>query len=180
MKVCMIITNGFEEAETLCPFDMLVRGGIEVGMYSLNDDNIKGRSGAVLTDLHPFSKFDGANYDCLILPGGPEWKEIEASPKVQEVIQEFYQADKYVCAICAGPTILGRAGILKGKNYTCFTAMNDDFGGTYHKQYVVKDGKIITACSAAASIDFGLEILEELAGKEAADRVKADIYYDYK
>ena len=180
MKVCMIITNGFEEAETLCPFDMLVRGGIEVDMYSLNDDNIKGRSGAVLTDLHPFSKFDGTNYDCLILPGGPEWKEIEASPKVQEVIQEFYKADKYVCAICAGPTILGRAGMLKGKNYTCFTAMNDDFGGTYHKQYVVKDGKIITACSAAASIDFGLEILEELAGKEAADRVKADIYYDYK
>ena len=33
MKVCMIITNGYEEAETLCPFDMLVRGGVDVDMY---------------------------------------------------------------------------------------------------------------------------------------------------
>ena len=35
MKVCMIITDGFEEAETLCPFDMLIRGGVEVDIYSL-------------------------------------------------------------------------------------------------------------------------------------------------
>ena len=180
MKGCMIITNGFEEAETLCPFDMLVRGGIEVDMYSLNDDDIKGRSGAVLTDLHPFSTFDSSKYDCLVLPGGPEWKEIEASQKVQDVIKTFHQEDKFIGAICAAPTTLGRAGLLKGKNYTCFTSMNDDFGGTYHKQYVVKDGKLITACSAAASIDFGLVLLETLASKEAADKVKEEIYYNYK
>lgn len=180
MKVCMIITNGFEEAETLCPFDMLVRSGVEVDMYSLNDDNVKGRSGAVLTDLHPFSQFDSTKYDALVLPGGPEWKEIEASPKVQTIIQEFHQANKYIGAICAAPTILGRAGLLKGKNYTCFESMNDDFGGTFHKQYVVRDGKLITACSAAASIDFGLMLVETLVDKETANQVKASIYYNYK
>lgn len=180
MKACIIITNGFEEAETLCPFDMLVRGGVEVDMYSLNDDNIKGRSGAVLTDLLPFSNFDSTKYDMLILPGGPEWKEIEASKKVQAVISEFVTQDKYIGAICAAPTILGRAGVLKGKNYTCFESMNGDFGGTFHQQYVVKDGKIITACSAAASIDFGLALLETLKGKEASLQVQNDIYYHFK
>lgn len=180
MKVCMIITDGFEEAETLCPFDMLVRGGVDVDIYSLLDQDAKGRSGAVLTDLKPFSTFNDAGYEALILPGGPEWQAIEADPKVQEVISTFIKSDRYVCAICAAPTILGRAGYLKGKNYTCFGSMDADFGGTHHEQYVVVDGKIITASSAAASIDFGLKILEILKGQEVADKVKNDIYYHYK
>ena len=39
---------------------------------------------------------------------------------------------------------------LKGKNYTCFTSMNEDFGGTYVDTYAVRDGNIITGKSAAA------------------------------
>lgn len=180
MKACMIITDGFEEAETICPYDVLVRGGVQTDIYSLLDQDAKGRSGAVLTDLKPFSTFQPEGYDALILPGGPEWQAIEKSAKVQEVIKRFVAADKYVCAICAAPTILGRAGYLKGKNYTCFTSMDEDFGGTYHAQYVVQDGRFITACSAAASIDFGLQILQALKGEAASQQVKEDIYYHYK
>ena len=55
--------------------------------------------------------------------------------------------------------------------------MNEDFGGTYVDQYVVRDDKIITGRSAAASIDFGFAILEALAGKEKSDQVKRSIYY---
>lgn len=66
---------------------------------------------------------------------------------------------------------------MKGKQYTCFTSMNEDFGGTYVDQYVVRDDKIITGRSAAASIDFGFAILEALAGKEKSDQVKRSIYY---
>lgn len=180
MKACMIITDGFEEAETLCPFDMLVRGGVGVDIYSLLDQDAKGRSGAVLTDLKPFSTFDDQGYDALILPGGPEWQAIEASSKVQDVIRTFMNSNRYVCAICAAPTILGRAGYLKGKNYTCFGSMDDDFGGIHHDRYVVQDGKLITASSAAASIDFGLTILAALQGDSASQEVKDGIYYHYK
>lgn len=180
MKVCMIITDGFEEAETLCPFDILVRGGIEVDIYSLFDQDAKGRSGAFLKDLKPLSTFDDKEYDALVLPGGPQWPTIEASEKVQAILKTFIETNRYVGAICAAPTILGRQGYLKGKNYTCFNSLNADFGGIYHKQYVVQDGKIITATSAAASIDFGLKLLEALKGKEARDQVANDIYYNYK
>lgn len=176
-KVCMIMTDGFEEAEALCPFDILVRGGVQVDMYSLLDKDITGRSGATLTHLLPFSEFDDKKYDALLLPGGPEWEAIEASPKVQSIITTFVESHRYVCAICAAPTILGRAGYLKDKNYTCFTSMNEDFGGHFHETYVVCDDKIITACSAAASIDFGFAILENLVDKETANKVKEAIYY---
>lgn len=178
MKACMIITDGFEEAETLCPFDMLVRSGIEVDIYSLLDKDATGRSGATLTNLHPLSKFNPDEYEALVLPGGPEWKAIEASSQVQSIIQTFIETDKIVGAICAAPTILGRAGYLKGKNYTCFTSMNEDFGGIFHEQYVCQDGKLITACSAAASIDFGLALVDAL--NKDSQALKQSIYYDNK
>ncbi len=82
-----------------------------------------------------------------------------------------------VAAICAGPTILGRAGYLKGRRYTCFTAMNEDFGGTYRDDYAVQDGNVITGKSAAAAIDFAFAVLEAAAGKETADKTKKEIYY---
>ena len=84
---------------------------------------------------------------------------------------------RITAAICAGPTILGRAGYLKGRKYTCFTAMNQDFGGTYQEDYAVKDGNVITGKSAAATIDFAFMVLEAVAGKEAAEQTKKEIYY---
>ena len=178
MKVCMIVTDGFEEVEAVGTFAILRLGGVEVDVYSLLDGDATGRFGLTCTALKPFSAFSAEGYEAVILPGGPEYKAIEASEKVQEVIRQFLAEDKFVCAICASPTILGRAGHLKGKHYTCFTAMNDDFGGIYHEQYAVRDGKIITGRSAAASIDFGFAILEALTGEENVKKVKESIYYE--
>jgi 4-methyl-5(b-hydroxyethyl)-thiazole monophosphate biosynthesis len=75
------------------------------------------------------------------------------------------------------PTILGQEGLLKGKRYTCFTALNQDFGGTYVDAYAVTDGNLITGRSAAASIEFAWAIMEKLCGKEHCDQVKASVYY---
>ena len=55
--------------------------------------------------------------------------------------------------------------------------MNEDFGGTYVDTYVVIDDKIITARSAAASIDFAFKIMEAIKGKEVEEKIKKQIYY---
>lgn len=176
-KVCMLITDGFEEIEAVGTFALLRRGGLAVDVYSLLDQDATGRFGLTCTRLHPFSALKADAYDALVLPGGPEYKAIEASPKAQALIKTFMDNNKVVGAICAGPTILGRAGYLKGKNYTCFTAMNEDFGGTYHDDYAVTDGNLVTGKSAAATLEFSFALLELLAGKESADKTKKEIYY---
>ena len=85
---------------------------------------------------------------------------------------------KVVSAICASPTIIGKLGYLKNKNYTCFKSMNEDFGGNFIDCFVVVDGNLITAKSAAASIEFAYAIIEKLAGKETLDKVKSNIFYE--
>lgn len=176
-KVCMVITDGFEEIEAVGTFAILRRGGLEVDVYSLLDKDAQGRFGLTCTKLHPFSALKAEEYDVLVLPGGPQYKALEASPEVQKLIKQFMDEGKIVAAICAGPTILGRAGYLKGRRYTCFTAMNEDFGGTYQEDYAVQDGNVITGKSAAAAIDFAFAVLEAAAGKETADKTKKEIYY---
>ena len=113
----------------------------------------------------------------LIIPGGPEYVVEEKDPSFLAMVRKFFEAGKYVAAICAGPTILGHLGLLKGRRYTCFTSMDEDFGGTYVDRYVVVDGRLITGRSCAASIDFALAIVETLLGKDKADRLKESIYY---
>lgn len=177
MKICMIVTDGFEEIEAVGTYAILRRGGLTVDVYSLLDKDATGRFGLTVTNLRPFSQFNAEEYGALVIPGGPEYKALEASQDVQAIIKQFIDAGKLVAAICAGPTILGRAGYLKGKKYTCFTAMNEDFGGEYQDGYAVRDGNLITGKSAAATIDFGFLILEAAAGKETADKTKKEIYY---
>lgn len=176
-KVCLVLTNGFEEVEAIGTFAILRRGGLCVDIFSLTQADATGRFGLTCACLKPFSQLHAADYDALVLPGGPQYAELEKNAGVQALIKEFIEGGKVVAAICASPTILGRAGYLKGKTYTCFTSMNEDFGGRFTGEYVAVDGNIITGQSAAASIDFGLAIVEKLLGKNTADQVKASIYY---
>lgn len=177
MKVCMIVTDGFEEIEAVGTYAILRRGGLTVDIYSLLDKDATGRFGLTVTNLRPFSQLNAAQYGALVIPGGPEYKALEASAEVQALIKTFINDGKTVAAICAGPTILGHAGYLKGKKYTCFTSMNEDFGGQYQDDYAVRDGNIITGKSAAATVDFAFTILEAVAGKDVADKTKKEIYY---
>ncbi len=176
-KVCIVLTDGFEEVEAIGTFAILRRAGLTVDIFSLSEGNATGRFGLTCTALKPFSQLVGADYDALVLPGGPQYAALEKSAGVQAVLKEFMDANKVVAAICASPTILGRAGYLKGKNYTCFTSMNENFGGRFTGAYVAVDGNIITGQSAAASIDFGFSIVEKLLGKVVAEQVKHSIYY---
>lgn len=177
MKVCMIVTDGFEEVETVGTYGILRRGGLEVDVYSLRGTQATGRFGLSCQAFKPFDKWQDAGYEAIILPGGPQYQALKDNAHVLQLLQDFYARGKYVCAICASPTILGKLGLLKGKKYTCFTAMNEDFGGTYCNDYAVQDGQIVTGKSAAAAIDFGFAVLQAVAGKETADQVKQDIYY---
>ena len=177
MKLLMTVTDGYEEVEAIGTLAILRRAGLDVTFASLYSSQATGRYGVHVDGLVPLSEVDVDDYDMLIIPGGPEYIVEEKDPSFLAMVKKFFEEDKYVAAICAGPTILGHLGLLKGRRYTCFTSMDEDFGGTYEDRYVVVDGRLITGRSCAASIDFALAIVETLLGKDKADRLKESIYY---
>lgn len=177
MKVACILTNGFEELEAIGTISILRRFNVKIDIYALHENEAVGRYSLYLGKLFNLKNFDENNYDMLFIAGGPQYQELENNEIFKNIILEFHEHNKYISAICAAPTILGHLGLLKGKKYTCFNSMNEDFGGTFIDKYAVQDGKLITGKSVAATIDFAFLILETVYGKEFAEKAKNSVYY---
>ena len=80
--------------------------------------------------------------------------------------------NKLVCAICAAPFILGRKGLLNGKEATCFPGFENELSGAIVKnEGVVKSENIITAQGAGVAWEFGERIARELVGHEKSQKI---------
>lgn len=80
-----------------------------------------------------------------------------------------------------GAFVLGAAGLLKGRRVTTHWAYTDLlalYGAIHEKARVVKDGNLITAGGVTAGIDFGLDVVAEIAGEAAARSIQLGIEYD--
>lgn len=100
----------------------------------------------------------------LIIPGGVIR---ECRTELMELIQKLDREKKLICAICAAPEFLAKAGVLDNHRYTTTldhsyyvdNGIEDCFPrGNYLEEKVVKHENIITA-KGRSFVDFGTEIL---------------------
>ena len=67
---------------------------------------------------------------------------------------------KESAAICAAPLVLGRRGLLKGKNATCFPGFESELlGATVLDREFVTDGNITTGKGMEFSLPFAKELV---------------------
>ena len=94
-----------------------------------------------------------------------------------DALRYGWDHDKYVAAICAGPTVLADLGITDGKNATCYPSCTGQMGNAAlaENAAVVRDGRLITGTSAGCAIPFALALIAALKGTPAADAVAAQI-----
>lgn len=174
MKALMILENGFEDTEALATFDVLKRAGIDVTTASINNTSIKTQSGhdiksmCLLKDISSDISKISLGFDFLVIPGGrATFNVLDKEKIIDDVIDSFYFNNKYVCAICAAPMLIGKRGYFKDLKYTCFPGCESVIKeGKKTKDGVCVDGKFITATSMYYSIDFALEIIGVMLGKE--------------
>ena len=177
--VYILLAPGFEEAEALVPADMLRRADIETALVSLDKEPVSGSHGVTVTADVTLDKLDRSKADMIVLPGGPGHKKLGEDPRVEQLVRETAGQGQWVAAICAAPTLLGRWGLLEGKDAVCYPGMEEGLTNAQAKmdQSVVIDGKIVTGRAAGSAFDFGLTLVEVLAGKEAADKIRNGIHY---
>lgn len=175
--VYVFLANGFEIIEALSPVDMMRRAGIEVKTVGITGEVVESSCKVKVTaDMLP-GDVDIDSADAVVIPGGmPGVTNLEKSDFVKTSLVKAAENNKLVCAICAGPSLLGKLGLLKGKNAIAYPGFEQYLDGAeISKEYVVKDGNFITARGAGVSVDFGLEIVAALKGKEASDKVRSSI-----
>ena len=111
-----------------------------------------------------------------LVPGGPFMGEKAISQAAMDALVFAWENEKFVAAICAGPTVLADLGITDNKNATCYPGCEAKMGSAkITEAAAVRDGLVITGTSAGCAISFGLALIEALKGKEIADTVAKQI-----
>jgi 4-methyl-5(b-hydroxyethyl)-thiazole monophosphate biosynthesis len=177
--VYLFLADGFEEIEALCVLDFLRRAGESVKTVGVSGKCANGSHGIpVVCDITENELDKSADFDMVILPGGlPGSTNLDNSQVVDGMIKRAYDEDKFICAICAAPFILGKRGMLKGKRATCHPGFEKELLGAKISTGVVRDGKIITGCAMGKSHDFALEIVEAICCKEMREKLKKSVLY---
>ena len=174
MKVLIIYAPGFEDVEALATRDVLVRAGFEVVDAKINDDEqlVISSHKVALYGFKSLKNINVSEFDAVIIPGGSRGvNNLLNNEATINIVREAYRSGKYVCAICAGPMVLDKAGILEGSRFTCYPGCEVGLKGIYTGNEVEVAGKIITARSMMYSIPFGLKIIELLGSIDLSDKI---------
>lgn len=176
-SVLVPLANGSEELEAVTVLNILRRAGIEAVSASLDGHPIRGSRGTMLI---PDTSLDEAlkrDFDMVVLPGGqPGTNNLKSDARIIKLLQHMAKNGRYVCAICAAPSVMASAGLLDGKHATSFPGALDAFPKVLRQpQAVVEDGKLITSRGPGTAMDFALTLVERLAGRAKRDEVEAGL-----
>ena len=148
-RVAILAEDMYQELELWYPLLRLREAGAEVvvvGMPGVEEYHSK-VGYPVKVDVTA-DAVSAAEFDAVIVPGGYAPDRIRRHPPMVELVKGVFERGGVVAAICHGPWVLISAGILKGKQATCFFAIKDDVmnaGATYVDAEVVQDGNLITS-----------------------------------
>lgn len=176
--VYLLLMEGFEEIEALATVDVLRRGGAEVVTAGIDGKEQTGAHGIKVCADITIDDIDRDAMEMLVLPGGSGHVNLDKSDKVHNLIDYAAENDKYIAAICASPSILGKKGLLRGHRAVCFPGFEKYLeGAEVLDTRTAVSGKFITANGAGSAIAFGYELLKILKGAEAADKVVSSMQY---
>ena len=132
--------------------------------------------------IAPTASFaDCPRLDVLCVPGGPGINALLNDAAVVSFVRRQGSEARYVTSVCTGALLLGAAGLLQGyKAATHWAAMEflPAFGAIPVEQRVCVDRNRITGGGVTAGIDFGLALVAELAGPDAAQQMQLGLEYD--
>jgi len=179
-KLGIFFAEGCEEIEGLTVVDVLRRAKMEVVSISITKEKmITGSHNIRFETDELYENVDFTEYDGIILPGGmPGTTHLGAHAGVNKQIKVFFESGKLVAAICAAPSVLGAAGILKGKKATCHPGFEEKLtGAIVMAEKVVTDENVITSRGMGTAIDFGLAIVSYYGTNELLEDVKKHLVY---
>jgi 4-methyl-5(b-hydroxyethyl)-thiazole monophosphate biosynthesis len=176
-RVLVPLAEGCEELEAVTVIDLLRRAGIVVVTAGLAPGPVRASRGVVLVPDTTLDAVLDDDFDMIVLPGGlPGADHLNADPRIHALLQRAAAAGRYTAAICAAPKVLAGAGLLDGRQATAYPGVLDrlDLPRTEVLQRaVVTDGHVVTSRGPGTAMDFTLELIERLAGRNKRDEVEA-------
>lgn len=148
-RVAILAEELYQELELWYPLLRMREAGAEVRIVGTGSANTySSKHGYPATADVAASEVSAADFDAVVIPGGYAPDRMRRYPAMVNLVREAFAQGKVVAAICHAGWMLASAGILEGKQATCFFAIKDDLvnaGANYVDEEVVRDGNLITS-----------------------------------
>ncbi|MGB1402407.1 MAG: DJ-1 family glyoxalase III [Porticoccaceae bacterium] len=171
------IADGTEEIEAVTIIDVLRRAGVDVTVASVTAQKITGAHGIVITADCSIDACIDSSWDLIALPGGiPGAEHLAENQALETLLRAQVAKGALYGAICAAPAlVLASKGLLQGKTVTGHPMFqqNMDAKELNSESRVVVDGNCITSQGPGTSLDFALELVEQLCGVVKREEVSA-------
>jgi len=173
-KVLVPVADGTEEIEAVCIIDVLRRAGTDVTVASVNNRQVTASRGVKLVADKLIAECRDETYDLIVLPGGiPGAENLRDSEPLTRLLKRQKDKDRWFGAICAAPAVvLEHHGLLKNHRATCHPAFAERLthpDGTASR--VVVDGRCVTSQGPGTALEFAVELVALLYGRQKAEEV---------
>ena len=175
IRVAILASNGFEEAELLEPRAVLENVGAKITLIAPKPGKIygmkhhdKGREVAIDLEL---AKANPGGFDAALLPGGAlNADALRVEKQAQEFVRQIDRAGRPIAFICHAPWLLVSAGLTKGRTLTSYHTIQDDIrnaGGNWVNQQAVRDRNWVSSRQPSDIPEFNEAMIELFAGAKA-------------
>jgi transcriptional regulator GlxA family with amidase domain len=195
MNVGVLIFENVEVLDFAGPFEVFSRTRTVPGPESRRSDDsapfhvftvAKTRDAVIATGglqvVPAFGFADAPRIDLLVVPGGFGTRTLLHDEETLEWIRKTAEAARQVTSVCTGALLLGKLGLLDGKQATTHWAALDLLESVApaarvdRERRVIDDG-IITSAGVASGIDMAFYVVERLCGAEVAEETARYIEY---
>lgn len=150
-KIGVMIDNMFEDMEYTSPVKAFKDAGHQIINLGIKKGTVKGKKGKASAQIDERIRESDYNYfDAIFIPGGCSPDNLRGHPEAVEFIQNFFNTNKPVFAICHAPQLLITAQLIEGKKITGWKSIVQDIknaGAQFLDQEVVEDGNLISSRS---------------------------------
>jgi cyclohexyl-isocyanide hydratase len=180
-RVGFLLLPNLTQLDLTGPYEVLARvPGAEVSLIWKTLDPVRSDRGMAIV---PTATFDScpSPLDLVCVPGGPAVNTAMLDEDVLGFLRWTAPTARYVTSVCTGSLVLGAAGLLAGRRAACHWTSREflrSFGAIPVAERVVVDGNVITAGGVTSGIDFGLQVVAEICGRDVAERIQLAMEYD--
>ncbi|MEV7597096.1 DJ-1/PfpI family protein [Kitasatospora sp. NPDC089797] len=120
--------------------------------------------------------------DVVVVPAVTDPTAAKEAP-LRDWIVERHRKGTRVLGICAGSELLAASGLLDGRDATSFWSTIDSLERNHPRVHwkrglrYVEDGRVTTTAGITSGTVGALRVVEELAGRDEASRIGADLSY---
>ena len=148
-RIAILAENMYQEMELWVPYYRLKEEGAEVKVVGGGGaKSYASKHGYPVNVDVQADQVTAEEFDAVIIPGGYAPDMMRRHEAMVRLVRDAARQGKVVAAICHAGWMLVSAGIVAGKNATCFFSIKDDLvaaGAKWQDAEVVVDGNLITS-----------------------------------